>query len=256
MDSFMQNLGPSYPLMNIPLEDDVRELMEDVLASLQERNKSDMLPSRLDQGVEFVFDDNFNISFKATTQNYKEVSYKSEQEEFCKRMLEMNTELMSMCKELVLARDVLKEENDLLQERLVKTSQEEEVKEELERKIQLMMKEFEEKEALGKVKVEELEMENKKLTLEVNLLKEKNATFWRKVGEVSNKNKELEIQVGRLEVERNSSSKEFENLARLCEEFEENMQGRQGSCLWKWSEKQKFWKKQRKHLVGRMKPSW
>ena len=84
-----------------------------------------------------------------------------------------------------------------------------------------MIKEFEEKEALGKVKVEELEMENKKLTLEVNLLKEENATFWRKVGEVSNKNKELEIQVGRLEVERNSASKEFENLARLFEEFEE-----------------------------------
>ena len=31
----------------------------------------------------------------------------------------------------------------------------------------------------------------------------------------------MEIQIGRLEVERNSASKEFEDLARLCEEFEE-----------------------------------
>ena len=84
-----------------------------------------------------------------------------------------------------------------------------------------MEKELEDKEALGKVKIEELEMENKKLTLEVNMLKEENATLWRKVGEVSNKNKELEIQVGRLEVERNSTSREFEDLARLFEEFEE-----------------------------------
>ena len=44
-------------------------------------------------------------------------------------------------------------------------------KEELERKLQLMMKELEDKEALGKVKIEELEVKNEKLTLEVNLLK-------------------------------------------------------------------------------------
>ena len=116
----------------------------------------------------------------------------------------------------------LEEKLALLQERLVKTSQEkEEVKEEFERKLQLMMKEWENKEALEKVKVEELETLNKKLTLEVSMLKEENGTFRRKVGEVSNKNKEMEIQVGRLEVERNSASKEFEDLAKLCEEFEE-----------------------------------
>ena len=112
----------------------------------------------------------------------------------------------------------LEEMMSLLQERLVETSQ---GKEELERKIQLMEKELEDKEALGKVKIEELEVKNEKLTLEVNMLKEENATFRRKVGEVSNKNKELEIQVGRLEVERNSTSREFEDLARLFEEFEE-----------------------------------
>ena len=106
----------------------------------------------------------------------------------------------------------------MLQEKLVETSQ---GKEELERKIQLMMKELEDKEAFGKVKVEELKMENKKLTLKVNLLKEENSTFRRKVGEVSNKNKELEIQVGRLEVKRNSASREFKDLKKLFEEFEE-----------------------------------
>ncbi|KAI9176618.1 hypothetical protein LWI28_005111 [Acer negundo] len=112
----------------------------------------------------------------------------------------------------------LEEKLFLLQEKFVETSQ---GKEELEIKLQLMMKELEDKKALGKVKLEELEKQNKKLTLEVNLLKEENGTFRRKVGEVSNKNKELEIQVGRLEVERNSTSKEFEDLAKLCEEFEE-----------------------------------
>ena len=116
----------------------------------------------------------------------------------------------------------LEETLSLLQEKLVKTSQEkEEVKEEFERKLQLMMKELEDKETLGKVKVEELEMQNKKLTLEVNMLKEENGTFRRKVGEVYNKNKELELQVGRLEVERNSASREFEDFARLFEEFED-----------------------------------
>ena len=60
----------------------------------------------------------------------------------------------------------------------MKASQEkEEVREEFERKLQLLMKELEDKEALGKVKVEELEVQNKKLTLEVNMLKEENSTY-------------------------------------------------------------------------------
>ncbi|KAI9201758.1 hypothetical protein LWI28_028814 [Acer negundo] len=62
----------------------------------------------------------------------------------------------------------LEEKLALLQERLAETFQE---KEELERKLQLVMKELEENEDLGKVKVEELEMQNKKLTLEANMLK-------------------------------------------------------------------------------------
>ncbi|KAI9174893.1 hypothetical protein LWI28_024212 [Acer negundo] len=57
-----------------------------------------------------------------------------------------------------------------------------------------MMNELEENEALGKAKIEELEVQNEKLILEVNLLKEENGTFQRK---------------------------EIEDLAKLSEEFEE-----------------------------------
>ena len=43
-----------------------------------------------------------------------------------------------------------------------------------------MVEELEEKEALGKVMIEELEVKIEKLTLEVNMLKEENATFRRR----------------------------------------------------------------------------
>ncbi|KAI9162590.1 hypothetical protein LWI28_028774 [Acer negundo] len=80
MDSFWQNLGSSCePNENIYNTD--WRTHQDSSWSNSENSNDLMSPSWSDQGIESAFEDNFNISNKATTQNYNEASYQSEQEE-------------------------------------------------------------------------------------------------------------------------------------------------------------------------------
>ncbi|TXG48740.1 hypothetical protein EZV62_024615 [Acer yangbiense] len=111
MDFFMQNSRPSSPPMSLSSEDRMGEFMQDAIAFKQDitQNLNNyMLPSWLEQGVESAFEGNLNISIKATTQNYKEDLYQSEEEDLCKIMLEMNKKLMSISEELRMAMDEIR----------------------------------------------------------------------------------------------------------------------------------------------------
>jgi len=111
----------------------------------------------------------------------------------------------------------LKEGNARLQEKIEETSQEkEEMREEFEKKLQLMKK-VEGENALEMEKANKLQELNKKLIFEVKTLRVDKGMLLKKNEEVLDKNKELELQIERLEVERNSTSKEFEDLAKLLE---------------------------------------
>ena len=74
-----------------------------------------------------------------------------------------------------------------------------------------MKKKLEEgKEALETTKENMLQELNKKLILEVKKLRAENGTLKRHDGEVSYKNKEFEEQIERLEAEKSTTLKEFE----------------------------------------------
>ena len=130
----MQNSRPSYVPMGRSSED---------------RNDYTS-PSWPDQEIESTFEENFNNSINATTQHNIEVLYQSKEEDLYKITLEMNKNILSMSEDLVMAMDVLKKENALLQEGIMTTSlQQEEITKDYEGKIQLLKKKLECKEALG-----------------------------------------------------------------------------------------------------------
>ena len=73
------------------------------------------------------------------------------------------------------------------------------MREDFEKKLQLLKKELKGKEALEMEKAKKLQELNKKLILEVKMLRNENGTLKKANGEVSNKSKELEGQLERLE---------------------------------------------------------
>ena len=195
MDFLMQNSRPSYAPMSRSSED-----RNDYTSS-----------SWPDQGNESTFEENFNNSINATTQHNIEVLYQSKEEDLCKITLEMNKKILSMSEDLVMAMDVLKKENALLQEGIMTTSlQHEEITKDYEGKIQLLKKKLEGKEALGTTRESMLQELNKKIILEVKMLRAENGTLKKQNGEVSTKIKEFEEQIERREAEKSTSLKELE----------------------------------------------
>ena len=139
MDSFWQNSGPIYSPTCLVNDEKIKLVQESVVITKplesSHSSKEDMVKLRMEFEVE-----------------------RSKMLDETESWINMNKELIRVSKELLLARDVLSEENEALQERVEIASREkEEMREDFEKKLQLLKKELEGKEALEIDKAKKLD---------------------------------------------------------------------------------------------------
>ena len=109
------------------------------------------------------------------------------------------------------------------------------MREDYEKIIQLLKKKkkLEGKEALERVKVDELEHRKKKLTLEIKSLKAENDTLQKKIGEIPETNMELGEHVKSLVVQKRIPLKDFDEINEDFAKRQCKSKLKQGTRLWR-----------------------